>query len=304
MLFRSLPLDSIVICSFGDASFNHSTTQGALNLANWLAFQSIPLPILFVCEDNGLGISVPTPKNWIQSAASSYSSVRYFQSDGLCLADSISTAQEAINWVRVRHRPAFLHLKTVRLLAHAGSDIESTYRSAQEIERDEQQDPLLHSSSILIKRRILNVDELIGIYSSLGREVQQEAEHLGVFSPLKSSEEIMKYIIPASTQLPKRLTFKKVDSDQKKYSMGKLLNMALHETMTTLSNALIFGEDVGAKGGVYNVTAGLQRSFGTRRVFDSILDEQSILGFGLGLSLNGFLPIPEIQFLEIGRAHV
>lgn len=292
-----IPSDSIVICSFGDASFNHSTAQGALNLANWLSFQAIPLPILFVCEDNGLGISVPTPKNWINVAASSYSSIKYFHGSGLCLLDTLKIAREAISWVRNRHRPAILHIKTVRLLAHAGSDIESTYRTALEIEKDESQDPLLHSASILISNGIMDLEEVINLYSQIGDEVQQEGEKLQDLNPLKSAKEIMSSLLPAATMPSKKLIFQPQNDDQKKYTMAKLLNLALHETMASLPNSIIFGEDVGAKGGVYNVTTGLQRSFGSRRVFDSILDEQSILGFGLGLSLNGFIPIPEIQFL-------
>jgi len=292
-----LPLDSIVICSFGDASFNHSTAQGALNLANWLSFQSIPLPILFLCEDNGLGISVPTPKGWIQTSASSYSSIRYFHCDGLCLSDLLHTGSQAVDWVRERQRPAFLHINTVRLLAHAGSDIESTYRTQRQIELDETRDPLLHSASILINHGLMSAAEILELYQSIGEEVRKIGEELADTAPLRTAKEVIKPIIPTVHASSSSFCFERLQGDGKKHPMGKLINLALHETLQTLEQSVLFGEDVGTKGGVYNISAGLQKRFSRRRIFDSILDEQSILGFALGLSLNGFLPIPEIQFL-------
>jgi 2-oxoisovalerate dehydrogenase E1 component len=80
---QELPDDGIVMCSFGDASANHSTAQGAFNTAGWTAYQHIPLPLLFVCEDNGIGISTKTPKGWIEAGFANRPGLRYFSADGL-----------------------------------------------------------------------------------------------------------------------------------------------------------------------------------------------------------------------------
>src|SRR3989338_8143967 len=104
-----LPEDALVMCSFGDASANHSTAQGAFNTAQWTSYQSVPLPLLFVCEDNGIGISTKTPKGWIAATFGTRAGMKYFSADGLDLYDAYKVAQEAADYVRRRRKPAFLH---------------------------------------------------------------------------------------------------------------------------------------------------------------------------------------------------
>ena len=132
------PDDAVTVCSFGDASANHSTAVGAINAALHSAYQGVPMPLLFVCEDNGIGISVRDP-------AAAGSSRRYRQprracrtsrADGCDLPATFDAAAAAADWVRTRRRPAFLHLRTVRLMAHAGSDYEPSYRRPDEITAD------------------------------------------------------------------------------------------------------------------------------------------------------------------------
>ncbi|MDG1068141.1 MAG: thiamine pyrophosphate-dependent enzyme, partial [Sulfitobacter sp.] len=90
-----LPADSIVMCSFGDASSNHSTAQGAINTACWTSYQSVPLPLLFVCEDNGIGISIPTPRGWVAANYSNRPGLKYFTCDGLDMAETLQVSQAA-----------------------------------------------------------------------------------------------------------------------------------------------------------------------------------------------------------------
>ena len=114
------PADAVVVCSFGDASANHSTAVGAINTALNTAYRGLPAPILFVCEDNGWGISVPTPSGWIEAAYGSRPGLDYAYADG---ADPIAAAPviaEAVRTVREQRRPVFLHLKTVRFLGSRG----------------------------------------------------------------------------------------------------------------------------------------------------------------------------------------
>src|SRR6186997_440750 len=116
------PDDAVAVCSFGDASVNHSTAVGAINAALHSAYQGVPMPLLFVCEDNGIGISVKTPRGWIEQSYANRDGLAYFSADGSDLPATFEAAAAAADYVRTRRRPAFLHLRTVRLMGHAGSD--------------------------------------------------------------------------------------------------------------------------------------------------------------------------------------
>ena len=125
------PSDGVVVCSFGDASLNHATAQAALNSAAHTVHQGLPLPLLFLCEDNGLGISVPSPQGWVEQALRSRTQLRYAFADGTEPEEVLATARELVDWIREHRRPAVLHLRTVRFLSHAGADVESAYRTPQ-----------------------------------------------------------------------------------------------------------------------------------------------------------------------------
>ncbi|MEX1146997.1 MAG: thiamine pyrophosphate-dependent enzyme, partial [Sphingomonadales bacterium] len=174
---RVLPDDGLIVCSFGDASANHATAQVAFNTAGWTSYQSIPLPLLLVCEDNGIGISVRTPRGWIESSFAGRPGVRYFKADGLDLYDTFRVATEAAAYVRSRRKPAFLHLRMVRLYGHAGADMPSTYMSRADVEADEANDPLLHSVRLMMESGALDPDRALGIYEeTLARTRRISAE--------------------------------------------------------------------------------------------------------------------------------
>ena len=126
--------DSIVLCSFGDASVNHATALSAFNTATWISTQGGHVPIIFICEDNGTGISVPTDENWIEKNFNDRYGMEYIQADGLDILDLIEKAIKADKICRLNRVPVFLHMRTVRLMGHAGSDIEVGYRTIQKIE--------------------------------------------------------------------------------------------------------------------------------------------------------------------------
>ncbi|RME14570.1 MAG: MFS transporter [Bdellovibrio sp.] len=302
-----LPPQSVVLCSFGDASFNHSTAQGAINLASLLTFQHIPLPLVFICEDNQIGISVPTPKNWIHDSLQNRPGLKYFSANGLYLEDLALKTIEVEKFVREKRRPVFLHMQTVRLLGHAGSDVETTYHSLSEIEKTEAQDPLLHSARLLIENQILSSEEVLKLYLDTEKKIKKTIESITPAPHLEDIQTIQSTIdlcvaprtsppIPPNQQRETTFgkEFRKLEEPQ---HMAKLLNWALTDILLQYPEALIFGEDVAKKGGVYHVTDQLYKRFGVKRVFNSPLDEQSILGTAIGLAHNGFLPIPEIQFL-------
>src|SRR5918997_1075322 len=143
------PQDAVVVCSFGDASANHSTAAGAINTAVNAAFRGLPVPLLLVCEDNGWGISVPTPSGWVAAAYGSRPGLSYLTADGADPASARTAIRDAADRVRIERRPVFLHLRTVRFLGHAGSDAEVGYRRPRDIEGDYGQDPLLATARLL-----------------------------------------------------------------------------------------------------------------------------------------------------------
>jgi len=140
------PDDAVVVCSFGDASVNQAAAAAALGTAGWCAYRGMELPILFVCEDNGLGVSVRSPDGWVADVLRSRPGMHYFTGDGCDLVEAYGAAMEAATWVRVQRRPAVLHLSMVRLMGHAGADAEVAYRSTAEIAKDAARDPLSRSA--------------------------------------------------------------------------------------------------------------------------------------------------------------
>ncbi|MFF5227029.1 transketolase C-terminal domain-containing protein [Dactylosporangium sp. NPDC000521] len=395
------PGDAIVVCSFGDASINHAAATAAFNTAGWCDHVGLRLPLLFVCEDNSLGISVRSPEGWVAAALSSRPGLRYYAADGCDSADTYDRAAEAAAWVRRFRRPAILHLTTVRLMGHAGADAEVAYRPAAEIAADLARDPLVHTARLLVEAGVATPSELMARYDELGWDVRRVAEEVLGEPKLASASEVTAPLAPrrpvrvsravadaaadlvdeavdpdagsdidddlefseayepppadpapspaaddaaddaadpvsaSSSRTSPEDTAKAEVADATEISEiselpealadgartgghpptraaafnGKLperagpltlaqtINAALTDAMLAYPQMVVFGEDVAAKGGVYGVTKGLRDRFGSTRVFDTLLDETSILGLGLGAGLAGMLPVPEIQYL-------
>ena len=302
-----LPNDAIILCSFGDASANHSTSQGAFNAACWAAYQHLPMPIVFLCEDNGIGISVRTPGGWIEANFAQRPALRYIQCDGADLNDALRGCEEAVAYARSRRRPVFLHMRTVRLMGHAGADVEASYSPLAAIEAAEEQDPLLHSARILHQQAGMSGDEIVARYEAMRARVDRVAQEALAKPRLENVADVMASIEPTisekiSPPLPisaarDAVFAKDARNLAKPVTLAKSINFALADLMLQYPNVSLFGEDVAKKGGVYGVTQGLQDKFGAARVFDTLLDEQTILGLAIGMAHNGFVPIPEIQFL-------
>ncbi|MBO0850209.1 MAG: MFS transporter, partial [Pseudonocardia sp.] len=195
------PADSVVVCSFGDASANHSTAVGAINAALACRFQGLPMPLLLVCEDNGIGISVRTPPGWIEAAYRCRAGLRYFDADGADLAGVLGTAREAASYVRAERSPAFLRLRTVRLMGHAGSDVELSYRSSAEIAADHARDPLLATARLLVDSRVLAAGDVIELYERKRAQVRRLASRACGRPKLASGEEVIAPLAPARPDL-------------------------------------------------------------------------------------------------------
>jgi len=308
-----LPDDSIVLCSFGDATINHASALAGINTARYAVRLGLPMPILFVCEDNGTGISVPTPEGWIGATFGNLEHLRYDLADGE-IDEVWDVIADAIHFVRNARRPAFLHLRTVRLWGHAGSDAELTYRTAEEIAENESRDPLLRNARRLIETGAATPDDLRALLADTRARVMAAAEEATRRPRLETTEEVIAPLAPyhppkivARVATPLLEPAARLElhggslpenaSAPNARTLAGNLNAALADELGRRPELIVFGEDVGRKGGVYNVTNGLQKRFGSGRVFDTLLDETSILGIAQGAAHIGLLPIPEIQYL-------
>ncbi|HJQ41955.1 MAG TPA: thiamine pyrophosphate-dependent enzyme [Jatrophihabitantaceae bacterium] len=295
------PSDAVAVCSFGDASLNHSTAVGALNTAGYCTTQGLPLPIVFVCEDNGIGISVPSPLGWVKQAAQR-PGLTYFFADGTDPDSARAAAAEAVDVTRRHRRPALLHLRTVRYLGHAGTDLETAYRGAAELAADLERDPML-----ALARRLTGID-LEDRYRAISERTAQLAAEVALEPKLRTAAEVVTPLAPPvvadrpphppAPPADRAAAFEgRLPESAPGLTLAQCINAALTDALAARPPMLVFGEDVARKGGVYGLTRGLQQRFGAPRVFDTLLDEQAVLGLGLGFGVSGLLPVPEIQYL-------
>lgn len=304
------PADALAVCSFGDASANHSTAQGAINATAYSAHAGLAVPLLLVCEDNGLGISVPTPTGWIEAAFSGRRGLRYVQVDGSDPAAVHAATSEAAADIRRTRRPVLLHVATVRFLGHAGTDVESGYRTASAVRQDRERDPILGTARALIESGAATADELIGEYFLTTERTRALALEMATHGTLRSRAQVMSPLAPRDAARVAEVAGRAANPDVRAdvfgatvpeaegpLTLAETINRSLSDILASTDHTLVFGEDVAVKGGVYGVTRGLQKRFGAARVFDTLLDEQSILGNALGAGVSGQIPIPEIQYL-------
>ncbi len=292
------PPDALVVASFGDASLNHSTAQGALNAASWVLHQNLTLPTLFVCEDNGLGISVRTPEGWVQTRLAALPHLEVFSARAWELEQVLLGAEAAVRYVRQTRRAAVLHLSCARLLGHAGSDVDTTYRSPAELEAVLERDPVTRAACWLVERGLASAAEVLELDARLEREVTLKAEQAGAWPRLTSRAAVMAPLVsPVPLDHAARGAPPLGSAPEAPQTLAQAINGALAGALDTFPEALLFGEDVAKKGGVYGLTRGLLQRGGPARVFNTLLDEQTILGMALGAASAGLLPIPEIQYL-------
>ena len=188
------PEDAVVVTSLGDASINHSTAVGALNAAGHAVHTRLPLPLLVVCEDNGWGISVPSPPGWVEAALSSRPGFAYVAADGADPVATLEAASSAVEQVRSTRRPAILHLRTVRFLGHAGSDAELGYRRPRDVEADLARDPLLGTAQALVAAGMPPA-EVLDRYDAARDRVARTAAEVLPAEHLASAEEVMRPLV-------------------------------------------------------------------------------------------------------------
>jgi 2-oxoisovalerate dehydrogenase E1 component len=294
------PSDAIALVLGGDASCATGGFWSALTIAT-----TQQMPLLIYVEDNGYGISVPseyqTPGKDIAANLASFSGLTIFNGDGTDPVEASRLIREAVAHVRTKRAPALLRVAVPRLEGHSFQDTQ-TYKSQTEIDEEWGRDPLPKLKSHVEKVQIGDDD-----WESLERETSwqvqaavAEAEARGVSSPEKVTTKVFFDGEMSDVGGGAGLSFDGATDEPKpegqRINMVTAIRRVLDQELEANPRVLVFGEDVGPKGGVHAVTLGLQDTFGKDRVFDTSLNEEGIVGRAVGMALAGLMPVPEIQF--------
>ncbi len=293
----------------GDGSVATNGFWSALTMAT-----TLELPMLFFIEDNGYGISVTsdkqTPGGDIARNLASFGNLRIFNGDGTAPSEVAAISKEAVRHVRDgKAGPALIRLTVPRLCGHSGQDTQ-VYKSRDYIQKEEARDPLPKLRSYLVPALISETEwqaleeeanrdteaaleralarpqpdpTNVGrhVFCELGKDGRPEIQNRGGVAPEG-------HIFPETSEEPR--------PEGPRINMVTAIRRTLEHELDTNPRVLVFGEDVGPKGGVHAATLGLQERFGEGRVFDTSLSEEGIIGRSVGLAIAGLMPVPEIQF--------
>ena len=302
--------DEVVYVSTGDGATSEGEFWESLNTAC-----NLKLPVLYLVEDNGYAISVPvevqTAGGSISRLVTGFPDLYLEECDGTDLQASYETLGRAIEYVRERRGPALVHAHVTRPYSHSQSDDESTYRPEEERARDAARDPIKQLGALLVREGIVTQEELQKIKAEADAEINEAAERaLHIPQPSKESATLYIYspdVDPTSSEFD---TEDKATLTGNAGTMVDLINRCLHEEMDRNARIVVLGEDVAdasraeylsrvkGKGGVFKVTANLQRRFGSDRVYNTPLAEANIIGRAFGLAVRGLKPVAEIQFFD------
>jgi 2-oxoisovalerate dehydrogenase E1 component len=300
--------DEVIYLSIGDGATSEGEFWESLNTAC-----TNKLPVLYLCEDNGYAISVPvevqTPGGDISRLIEHFPGLRTFRCDGTDYLASYRTLGDAVTHVRARKGPVFVHATTIRPYSHSLSDDEKLYKSAAEREAEARRDPLLRMRHFLTTEGLATDNDLADMLASVEREVNAAAEQ-ALAAPKPEPETASLYVFSPDVDPTSSAFATEPQPEGPPHTMVSLINATLRDEMARDPRIIVFGEDVAdasreevlssvaGKGGVFKVTHGLQRLYGSERVFNSPLAEANIVGRAVGMALRGLKPVVEIQFFD------
>jgi 2-oxoisovalerate dehydrogenase E1 component len=302
--------DEVVVVTIGEGATSEGEFWEALNSA-----ATLKLPVVFVVEDNGYAISVPvevnTPGGSISRLVRSYPSLFVVEVDGCDYLASYDAFRYAFAYARERKGPALVHGHVVRPYSHSLSDDEKLYRPENERQKDAERDPIVLFEKFLLDEALATADEVKALRDEIDAEVARAADE-ALASPQPAADSVLENVYSPDAD-PTSAAFDTEDAPAfsgEPTTMVDLVNAALRDEMARDGRIAVWGEDVAdasrgdvlgeckGKGGVFKVTAGLQKAYGNTRVFNAPLAEASIVGRALGWAARGLKPVVEIQFFD------
>lgn len=292
----------IAVVLGGDGSVASNGFWSALTIAT-----TQQLPMLFYIEDNGYGISVPstfqTPGGNIAANLASWQGLTIFTGDGTDPAEAARLTREAVQYVRTERKPVLLRLTLPRLQGHSFQDTQG-YKDEDVVKKEWQRDPLPKLKEFLVPQ--LLSEQAWQALEQKALDDTQAACSRADARPVADPQTVMSHVfyegdlqimggqythgyqVPAGTD--------QAQQDGQRINMVTAIRKTLDHELSVNKRVVLFGEDIGPKGGVHAVTLGLQQKYGTDRVFDTSLSEEGIIGRAVGMALAGLVPVPEIQF--------
>jgi 2-oxoisovalerate dehydrogenase E1 component len=302
--------DEVVYVSTGDGTTSQGEFWEALNTAS-----NLKLPVVFLVEDNGYAISVPvevqTAGGDISRLVAGFPDLFLQKCDGTDPVESFETMERAVRYCRERRGPALVHAQVIRPYSHSLSDDEKLYRPDEERTTDAERDPVKRFGALIVEEGFVTQEELQKLKDEVDAQVSEAAD-LALASSQPAPETATQYVFSPDVD-PTSKEFDTEEGAEVSGNMGTMvdnINRCLHEEMARDPSIVVFGEDVAdvsreenldkvkGKGGVFKVTANLQRKFGGARVFNSPLAEANIVGRAIGMATRGLKPVVEIQFFD------
>jgi len=289
--------DAIAVALGGDASVATNGFWSALTMAT-----TLKLPMLFYIEDNGYGISVPstlqTPGANIAANLSSFGVLKVIAGDGTNPEDAASLIDDAVTFVREQRAPVLLRLTVPRLEGHSFQDTQ-TYKSEEVVKLEWARDPLPKLQKLFDPKE----------WDSIAADAQAAVDKAYVAADARPVTDLSRTTTDVffeedmqakgglwNTDYKPPAASEYAQPEGQRINMVTAIRRTLEHELAINPRVLVFGEDVGPKGGVHAVTLGLQEKFGASRVFDTSLSEEGIIGRAVGMAIAGLMPVPEIQF--------
>ncbi len=300
--------DEVTYVSIGDGATSEGEFWESLNTAC-----TQPAPVLYLVEDNGYAISVPvavqTPGGSISHLVETFPNLKVLRCDGTDYLDSYRTLDEAVQWIRRERKPALVHATVTRPYSHSLSDDERLYKTPEEREEEAARDPLVRMRAYLLAEGFATEADLSEMAADVDKEIARATDE-AIASPKPSPDTAGLWVYSPDVD-PTSAAFETAEEPEgRPDTMVAAINRTMKDEMASNSRIVVFGEDVAdashetalakvqGKGGVFKVTHGLQRTYGSDRVFNSPLAEANIVGRAVGMATRGLKPVVEIQFFD------
>jgi 2-oxoisovalerate dehydrogenase E1 component len=300
--------DEVTLITIGEGSTSEGEFWESLNTA---CIRS--LPVIYLIEDNGYAISTPvevqTPGGDLSRVAESFPGLKVFRCDGTDYLASYDTMRDAVAHTRTRKGPALVHARVVRPYSHSLSDDEKLYKTKEEREAEARRDPIVRMRDLILSEELASNEELAQLLADVEREVNEAAEQ-ALAAPKPEPETAIRYVFSPTVDPTSPAFDTEPAPSGAPDTMVAAINATLRDEMARNPRIVVFGQDVAdasregalakvpGKGGVFKVTHGLQRLYGSDRVFNSPLAEANIIGRAVGMAMRGIKPVVEIQFFD------